>query len=91
MKAVRAVIVQSVEGVMGGMVPVEVAIEDLVAAAGARGFNVTGFKAQAPAGRIQYREEMVGQPEFKGLCGPMYGGPGIVRYEDWKVYERMSA
>ncbi len=36
------------------------------------------------------RPELKGQPQFDQLVGPMYGGPGIARYETGEVYDRMS-
>jgi hypothetical protein len=54
------------------------------------GYRVTGYRKQNPQG-IQLREELVGQPIIEGLAGPMYGGPGKVRYEDWKAYDHLSS
>lgn len=34
--------------------------------------------------------ELQGQPKFKDLAGPFYGGEGIVRYEDWHTYRNLS-
>ena len=36
------------------------------------------------------REELRGAPKFEGLCGPMYGGPGKIRYETWEAYKIYS-
>ena len=36
------------------------------------------------------REELRGQPVFSGVFGPMYGGPGCVRYETHEAYEILS-
>lgn len=36
------------------------------------------------------REELQGQPKFKGLLGPMYDGDAI-RYENDRAYETLSA
>lgn len=89
MKTNQYIIVQSIEG--AGIVATTGAIENLLPAAEVRGFAPNGTIKEQSAGRITLREEIVGQPEFDGLCGPMYGGPGIVRYEDWKTYDRLSA
>ena len=37
------------------------------------------------------RPELQNQPKFRALAGPMYGGEGIVRYEDWQTYRELSA
>lgn len=39
----------------------------------------------------KHRVELQGQPKFDGLCGPMYGGPGVVRYETAAAYSQLSA
>lgn len=90
MKATKAVLVQVVEG---SMVASEFAIENLEAAMEVRGYKVSGYKGSIAPGsqRISYREEMIGQPIFSGLCGPMYGGEGVVRYEDSGANDRLSA
>jgi hypothetical protein len=36
----------------------------------------------------QFKPELRGQPEFDKIIGPMYGGPGIARYETQEVYDR---
>jgi hypothetical protein len=46
-----------------------------------RGMSVTGASSDRPARRPQLR----GQPTISGLCGPMYGGPGLIRYETGEV------
>jgi hypothetical protein len=61
--------------------------ENLEAAAGVRGWNVIGVKT---ARSIALRPEIEGAPMFDALCGPMYGGPGIVRYEDSKTNDQLS-
>lgn len=50
--------------------------ESLVSAMVEAGRPVTGINS----GRGQ-REILAGQPRFKGVNGPMYGGAGLVRYE----------
>lgn len=89
MKANQYIIVQQVDG--AGMVATKGAIENLLPSAEVRGFAPNGRIKEQGSGRIVLREEIIGQPEFDGLCGPMYGGPGIVRYEDWNTYDRLSA
>jgi hypothetical protein len=78
MKAIRAQIVQMTPA---GIIASEVAIEDLIAAMEVRGATVVGYQPER-SGRIEYREEIQGQPRFSSFCGPMYQGPGMVRYED---------
>lgn len=41
-------------------------------------------------GSSSVRPEIQSQPTFDKLVGPMYGGPGIARYETSKMYEQMS-
>lgn len=36
------------------------------------------------------RPELKGQPFVSGLAGPMYGGPGVVRYETPEVADALS-
>lgn len=36
------------------------------------------------------RAELRGQPFVSGLCGPIYGGPGIVRYETAEMADALS-
>lgn len=50
------------------------------------GFVFAGFEDSR-----RLRPELFGQPRFKGLIGPMYGGPGAVRYENQAAYDRFSA
>ena len=53
--------------------------ENNVAAASARGFTLVST-TEARSGKYP---ELAGQPTFRELAGPMWGGEGIVRYEDW--------
>lgn len=87
MKATTVKLVQTVDGVM---IVSETALENIEAFMSVRGFEPTGRVQPERSGNIEFREEIQGQPEFKGLAGPSYGGPGIVRYEDWASYERLS-
>lgn len=82
MNATKAVIVTAVEG---SLVTVEVAAENIVAAASVRGWTATGIFS-----RPGCREEMQGAPTFQGLSGPMYGGPGVVRYESAEAFRLLS-
>lgn len=88
MEATKVKLVQMVDG---QMIASETKIENLDAFMSVRGFEPNG-KVQpvaSPSG-IVYREEIQGQPKFDGLAGPSYDGPGVVRYEDWASYERLS-
>lgn len=40
--------------------------------------------------RIPLRPELHGQPIFSGFCGPMYDGPGLIRYEDAAANDILS-
>jgi hypothetical protein len=84
MKANRVIVV--------GQKVVEFGIDELAAFAKASGLKVIGSVGAVAPGmhRIALREELVGQPRFDKLCGPMYGGEGIVRYETTKAYEELS-
>jgi len=82
MEATSAIIVTENQGM------VEVSFENLEAAASVRGWAVTGYFKPYRVGGC--RPELLGAPVFAGLVGPMYGGPGIVRYEDSKTNDRMS-
>jgi hypothetical protein len=52
--------------------------------------EVRGFTLVGQCKRRGIRPELHGQPVFSGLLGPMYGGQGIVRYEDPATYDAMS-
>jgi hypothetical protein len=60
---------------------------DLIAAMEIRGYPVEGWtRVGGPL-----REELRNQPQFKGLCGPMWGGDETpLRYESWAAYDVMS-
>ena len=83
MNATKAIIVTADQGT------IEVAAENIEAAASIRGWNVVGFFKPYRAGNC--RPEIDGAPRFDGLVGPMYGGPGVVRYEDSKTNDLLSA
>lgn len=38
---------------------------------------------------FRLRDELIGQPIFRGLIGPMYNGEGCVRYENQAAYNAM--
>jgi hypothetical protein len=40
--------------------------------------------------RKSLRPELIGLPKFAGFAGPMYGGPGIARYESTEAYKALS-
>jgi hypothetical protein len=54
-------------------------------------FAERGFVLAAYMDNPRVRTELLGQPCFHGLAGPMWGGTTaegevIVRYEDWPTY-----
>jgi len=49
-----------------------------------------GIKRTGTETGTRLRPELVGAPKFNKLVGPMYGGPGVVRYETAEVYDSMS-
>lgn len=69
-----------------GFIVTKGAIENIYAAFEVRGFLPTGKLSGPPL-----RPEIQGQPKFFGLNGPMYGGPGVVRYESVEAYAVLSA
>jgi hypothetical protein len=54
--------------------------EDLI-----RGLDKFNITPSGSGGGSHLRPELRGQPSFSGLAGPMYGGPGVVRYETSEV------
>lgn len=74
-------IVQSVDGEFIVTNPT-----DIIAWAEVAGIEITGINSNP-----RQREELQGQPKLKGFCGPMYGGPGVIRYEDIATYRSLSA
>lgn len=88
MEANSVRIVQMVEGrLVASDFPLE-QIEDAMTALGQR--EVGRQPAEYSPGK-RYCEEIIGQPIFSGFCGPMYGGEGIVRYEDQASNDVLSA
>jgi hypothetical protein len=73
-----------VSEVDGSLIAEKFTEENVLAAMEIRGFdylkpNRTG------------RSELVGQPIFRNVLGPMYDGPGVVRYETAAAYKTISA
>ena len=64
---------------------VEVGVEHFIAQMEARGYEHIGFNLNG-----HQRQELQGQPKFKGVLGPMWDGHGVIRYETPKAYERLS-
>lgn len=54
------------------------------------GFDIRGFTHTGANHNSRNRAELQGAPKFSGVCGPMYGGPGIIRYETTKAYAILS-
>ncbi len=52
---------------------------------------VRGFIQDGVSTNTRLRVELQGQPKFAGLTGPMFGGDGIVRYEDTAANRSLSA
>ena len=59
--------------------------EDLVWALKEEGIRFTGDEE-----RSNLKPELIGQPRFDKLVGPMYDGPGVVRYETAEVNDVLS-
>lgn len=80
-------LVQLVEGTWG---VADFTDENVIPAMEVRGFKFAGM--QPPRGPL--REELVGQPMFSRVIGPMWGGVEngavVVRYEDQNAYDRLS-
>lgn len=38
-----------------------------------------------------HRAELRGQPKLVGFVGPLWGGDGVIRYEDHRAYLAMSS
>jgi hypothetical protein len=85
MNATRYMLVQMVEGRM-----IAQKFDDMAA------LEIRFGAPVAYATRRGLRDELQGQPQFRGLVGPMWGGndtdgAAIVRYEDGQTNDRMSA
>jgi hypothetical protein len=72
--------------------------DDPLAAFEVRGYRFTKLSsnhADADPRSAVPRKELWDQPEFDGLCGPMWGGHDdkgrpILRYEDWETYDLLT-
>jgi hypothetical protein len=53
-------------------------------------FAILGFVHTGATDNSNGYAELRGAPKFSGVFGPAYGGPGIVRYETWDAYNRLS-
>ena len=51
---------------------------------------VRGYQFNRAEDRNYLRSELIGQPVFAGLVGPMYNGEGCIRYENQAAYDAMS-
>jgi hypothetical protein len=60
--------------------------EDLIRGLDKFDIKHTGESRSIPG----HRPELAGQPTFDKLVGPMYGGPGIARYETPERYDELS-
>jgi hypothetical protein len=49
-----------------------------------------GYRCRRLEDRDYLRSELIGQPVFEGLFGPMYNGEGCIRYENQAAYDAMS-
>lgn len=75
-------IVQLVDGIL---LPSEFTSEEnLIAGMRVRGSKLTGRESSPSV-----RAELIGQPKFSGFNGPMYNGPGVVRYESVEAYAEL--
>lgn len=57
--------------------------------------EVCGYEFEGIEERACLRPELKGQPKFKQLAGPMWGGmkegEPVIRYESWEAYRCLSA
>ncbi|MBK6706259.1 MAG: hypothetical protein IPG54_01740 [Sphingomonadales bacterium] len=58
--------------------------DEAISVAATKGYAFTYFNSN----RAQ-RDELIGQPKFKGVLGPMWDGDAI-RYEDQAAYREFS-
>lgn len=61
--------------------------DNVYAAFEVRGYQATGKVEDNPCRRA----ELQGHPKFMGLNGPMWDGPGMIRYETPAAYQVLSA
>ena len=57
----------------------------LIAAVTRMGFKHIGYQK-----RRNLKPQLIDQPIFSGLIGPMYDGPKVVRYETHEVHDQLS-
>ncbi len=76
-----------VQYVEGQFYTVESTPENVFAAFEVRGYAASGAVENNPA----RRPELQGHPKFIGLNGPMWDGPGQIRYETPEAYRVLSA
>lgn len=60
-------------------------IEDFIASMAEKGYKFSGLEDSR-----FLRQELIGQPKFSNLVGPMYGGQGVTRYENQSAYDTFS-
>lgn len=88
----KAVMVELVREFGNQMIAERFPVDGVFAAMEIRGYKPSGvFQDKEFAPGKKYRDELIGQPIFENLCGPMFGGDGVVRYESWVVYDRLSS
>lgn len=75
-----------VQSIDGDFIVTKLTTENLIPAMEIRGYELTSYNRNR-----SHRAELQGQPKFSGLCGPMYGGPGVIRYECTKANDQLSA
>jgi hypothetical protein len=90
---VKYVVVGTKDGKLGGSNYKDMA--SLIKGLKSLGFPQDGTnKSRKPVDvmgkKVGQRAELIGQPTFRGLLGPMYDGPGKVRYETPKAYKILS-
>lgn len=58
-------------------------------------FGTRGYTPNGKVGGDHLRSELIGEPQFKGLFGPTWGGFDgdipVVRYETWNVADALSS
>lgn len=74
-----------VQLVGGTLIVTEIKPDCIEPAMSVRGYDLVEF-----TGHIADHEELEGAPIFDGLHGPMYDGPGVIRYETPEAHARLS-
>lgn len=78
---------QVVTCIEGKFASVEFSTEEaLIACMPALGGEFHGARLSADR---TFREELYDRPKFSGFNGPMYNGPGVVRYESVEAYAEL--